>query len=77
MMGEGEPQGPHEEAHWRARRLRKRIEKRRRREKGESLVVRHDDERRQARDAASLRALQVGRIQDKKYARNYERRPQQ
>lgn len=47
-----------DEGHWRARRLRKRVDARRRREKEESLVGR-DEEKKQTRDAASLRALQV------------------
>lgn len=43
---------------WRARRLRKRVDARRRREKEGPLAV-CDDEKKQTRDAARLRALQV------------------
>ena len=59
-MGAGEPQGNHDDDHWRARRLRKRVDDRRQREREVLLEVQNDEEKKQARDAASLRALQVG-----------------
>lgn len=63
-VGEPESADPADQDHWRARRLRKNIEKRRRqRAKGELLPVDGGENgganKKHARDATSLRALQV------------------